>query len=133
MILDGGFEIEETRPPVASFMDAVLKYSIIHICHMTFMYTLEPPKPAKGPSPRLKTLHEVELILRKSASKDEGPLSLAEIRRRMKAKSVRHSTVRTCVNELKRLHLVTEDPGKGVMWTLYEDPEFWSQSGLVEL
>ncbi|MFQ6129114.1 MAG: hypothetical protein ACE5QW_09470 [Thermoplasmata archaeon] len=97
------------------------------------MYTLKPPEPAKGPSPRLETLHEVELILRRSASRDEGPLSLAEIMRRMKAKSIRHSTVRACVNELKRFCLVTEDPRKGVMWTLHEDPEFWSRPGLVEL
>jgi Mn-dependent DtxR family transcriptional regulator len=97
------------------------------------MYSLEPPKPAKGPSPTLNTLHEVEIILRKAAATDDGPLSLAEIARRMAAKSVRHRTVRTCVDELKRLDLVTEDPRRGVLWTLHEDPRFWERTDLKEL
>ncbi len=85
------------------------------------------------PSPRLETLHEVERIIRKAAADEEDPLSLAEIKRRMDAKSVRHSTVRACVEELKRLHLVTEDPKRGVMWTLHEDPKFWSGKRLIRL
>jgi len=95
--------------------------------------TIVPPEMAEGPSPLLRTLHEVELLLRRAAAKDEGPLSLAEIKRRMHAKSVRHAVVRACVNELTRLHLVTEDDRRGVMWTLHEDLRFWSRKGLVRL
>jgi len=94
---------------------------------------IAPPDRVGEPSPLLRTLHEVELVLRKAAARDEGPMSLAEIKRRMEAKSVRHSTVRTCVNELKRLHLVTEDPRRGVLWTLHEDPRFWARKGFVRL
>jgi len=47
-----------------------------------------PPKSLKA-NPTLKTLHEVERILRQAASKREGPLSYAEIARRMPAKAVR--------------------------------------------
>ncbi len=89
------------------------------------MTTIPLPRDVKGPSPVLRTLHEVEVLLRKAIANEEGPLSLAEIKRRMHAKSVRHSTIRACVDELKRLHLVTEDPRRGVMWTFHEDPKFW--------
>ena len=100
---------------------------------MTDMSTIAPPEPTEGPSPRLRTVHRIERILREAAARDEGPLSLAEIGRRMEAKSVRHATVRACVDELKRFHLVTEDPKRGVMWTLHEDPTFWSKKGLRSL
>ena len=91
------------------------------------------PRRGTGPSPLLRTVHEVERILRGAAARDEGPLRLAEIKRRMRAKSVRHVTVRACVEELKRFHLVTEDPRRGVLWTLHEDPEFWTRKGLAKL
>lgn len=97
------------------------------------MPTIPPPQELPGPSPVLRTFHEVESLLRAAAAADEGPISLAEIKRRMHSKGVRHATVRTCVEELKRLHLVTEDPRRGVLWTLHEDPAFWSRKGLVRL
>lgn len=109
------------------------KYVDIHFCSMAVVNMIPPPKRAAGPSPRLETVHEVESILRRAAARDEGPLRLAEIERRMRAKSVRHSTVRACVEELKRFHLVAEDRVRGVMWVLHEDPTFWGRSGLVEL
>lgn len=97
------------------------------------MSTILPAAELPGPSPVLRTLHEVESVLRTAAARDEGALSLAEIKRRMHSKSIRHATVRSCVEELKRLHLVTEDPRRGVMWTLHEDPAFWSRKDLVRL
>jgi len=97
------------------------------------MTTIPPPGEIRGPSPLLRTLHEVEVLLRKAVAEDEGALRLAEIERRMHAKSVRHATIRACVDELKRLHLVTEDPRRGVMWTLHEDPKFWVRKGLMKL
>ncbi len=106
-------------------------YVIWHICHP--MSTVLPPRELPGPSPVLRTFHEVEALLRTAAARDEGPISLAEIKRRMHSKSVRHTTVRACVEELKRLRLVTEDPRRGVLWTLHEDPAFWSRKGLVRL
>lgn len=95
--------------------------------------SIAPPGPISGPSPLLRTLHEVERILREAAVADEGPMSLAEIKRRMGAKSIRLSAVRACVEELKRFHLVTEDPLRGVLWTLHEDPAYWARKGLVKL
>ena len=106
-------------------------YVIWHFCHL--MAIILPPQELPGPSPVLRTFHEVEALLRTAAARDEGPLSLAEIKRRMHSKSVRHATVRACVEELKRLHLVTEDPRRGVLWTLHEDPAFWSGKGLVRI
>lgn len=97
------------------------------------MSTVALPQPIRGPSPLLRTLHEIERILREAAAKDEGPLSLAEIKRRTSAKSIRHATVRACVDELKRFHLVAEDPARGVLWTLHEKPEFWTRKGLRKL
>lgn len=79
-----------------------------------------------APVPRLDTLHEIEAILRAARSRGEGPLSFAEIKRRMSARSVRHATVRAVIEELKRFHLVAEG-SKGVMWVLHEDPNFWNR------
>lgn len=81
----------------------------------------------------MRTLHEIGTILREAGGNDDGPLSLAEIGHRMGARSVRHATIRACVDELKRSHLVTEGPSVGVMWTLYEDPAFWDDDGAVRL
>ena len=86
-----------------------------------------------GPSPESAAFRAVEAILRKAASNDEGALRLAEVKRRMRARSVRHSTVRECVDELKRLHAVTEDSEVGVLWTLLENPAFWNRKGLQRL
>lgn len=97
------------------------------------MGTIAPPRSNDGPSPTLDTLHEVEHILRAAQAQDEGPLSLAEIERRMDAKSVRHATLRGCIDELKRFQLVTEDPQEGVMWTLHEDPSFWADEDTLSL
>lgn len=93
------------------------------------MNVIQPPGPIRGPVPRLDTFHRVEIILRQAAADDEGPLSLAEIKRRLPSKSIRHSTVRVCVEELKRFHMVIEDPQEGVLWTLHEDPRFWQRKG----
>ena len=78
---------------------------------------LYPPAKEVQPSPRLATVHAIARILRDAASRDEGPLSLAEVGRRLPAKRVRHETVRASVDELKLLGFVTEG-SKGVMWTL---------------
>ena len=78
---------------------------------------LYPPANEADPSPRLVTVHAIARILRDAAGRDEGPLSLAEVGRRLPAKRVRHGTVRASVDELKLLGFVTEG-SKGVMWTL---------------
>lgn len=78
---------------------------------------LYPPAKEADPSPRLVTVHAVARILREAAKKDEGPVSLAEVGRRLPAKRVRHETVRASVDELKLLGFVTEG-SKGVLWTL---------------
>ena len=100
---------------------------------MTSVSPVTPPREVRGPSPLLRTVHEVETILRAAAANDEGPLRLAEIKRRLAARSVRHTTVRACIEELKRFNLVAEDARRGVMWVLHEDPAFWSKKGLLKL
>jgi hypothetical protein len=64
--------------------------------------TLEIPRPPHDANPRLSTLLEVEGILAANARDWHGPLSLAEIGRRMHAKRVRPAVVRACVQELVR-------------------------------
>lgn len=76
-----------------------------------------PPATEPSPSPRMSTVHAVAAILKEAAGRDEVPLSLAEIGRRLPAKRVRHETLRACVDELQLLGFVTEG-SKGVMWTL---------------
>ena len=75
----------------------------------------------------------MERILRKAHEDDEGPLTLAEVTRRLPAKSVRHSTVRVCIEELKRFHLIAEDPKRGVMWTYFEEPLSWRRKRWIRL
>lgn len=76
-----------------------------------------PPRHEPSPSPRLSTVHAVAHVLKDAAAADEGPLSLAEVGRRLPAKRVRHATLRACVDELKLLGFATEG-ANGVMWTL---------------
>jgi hypothetical protein len=97
------------------------------------MSSIPRPEAGDGPSPTLPTLHEVEEILRRARARDEAPLSLAEIERRMEAKQVRHATLRACVDGFVRLGFATEDPGEGVMWTLHEGPDLWGLEDAVEL
>lgn len=84
--------------------------------------SIAPPPETKNRGPTLSTMHEIERILREA----EEPLSLNEIKRRMSAKAVRHSTVREVINEFKRLGFVAEG-SKGVVWSLNLSPEFWSK------
>jgi len=83
--------------------------------------------------PSLRTLHKVERILRTAQANDEGPLLLEDIYRRLGTKGVGRASVRTCVDELKRLNFVAEDRKRGVMWVLYEDPEFWARKRWMKL
>lgn len=77
----------------------------------------EMPPRIRGPAPTLTTINEIEVIIRKATEKAETPISLAEIKRRMKAKAVRHSTVKAAVEHLKRMACVAEDPkGRGYEW-----------------
>ena len=84
---------------------------------------LEVPKNVEGNGPTMATLVEVGQIL--ETARREPPLSLAELARRMKAKRVRHSTVRAAVNFLPRLGFVTVGSG-GVQWTYTRDERFWA-------
>ncbi len=49
-----------------------------------------------------------------------------EIKRRMKAKAIRHKTVRQTIEEFKRLGFVVEG-SKGVLWTLNLSPALWKK------
>lgn len=79
------------------------------------MLLQEPPKTLKA-NPTLRTMHEVESILRKAA-KDQELLSYAEIARRMRAKAVRFDVVKTAVLELARLKLVAVG-SDGIHWAV---------------
>ncbi len=81
------------------------------------------PPPLEGRGPTLSTMHEVERILRGA----DHALSLNEIKRRMSAKAPPHHTVRTVVDEFKRLGLVAEG-SKGVLWTLATDERTWEKA-----
>lgn len=83
-----------------------------------------PPRRVEGHAPTLRTVYEVERILRKAQS--EGPISLEEIKRRMSAKRVRHETVRHAVEHYKRLGLAVEG-GTGILWTYHPDEAFWRE------
>lgn len=85
--------------------------------------TLAEPPPMEGRGPTLSTLHEIERILRAA----DQALSLNEIKRRMSAKAVPHHTVRTVVDEYKRLGLAAEGE-KGVLWTLTTSQGAWEKS-----
>lgn len=80
------------------------------------------PSSVKGAGPRLATLMEVGRIL--EDAQDEAPLSLAEIGRRMRAKRVRHETLRASVDFLAQIGLVTKG-SQGAQWTHAADETFW--------
>lgn len=86
------------------------------------MPLLQLPRTVVGNGPTLATLVEVGQVLERA--KHEPPLSLAEIGRRMRAKRVRHATVRASVDFLARLGFVTRG-SKGVQWTYNRDRAFW--------
>jgi hypothetical protein len=70
--------------------------------HIRGVQGLKVPQPPEDANPRLSTLLEVEAILVRNLKDWEGPLSFAEIGRRMSAKKVRPAVVRACVQELVR-------------------------------
>lgn len=84
---------------------------------------LAEPPPIEGRGPTLSTMHEIERILRAA----DAAISLNEIKRRMSAKAVPHHTVRTVVDEFKRLGLVAEG-SKGVVWSLATSREAWDRA-----
>lgn len=90
--------------------------------------TIDLPPETEGRGPTLSTMHEIEQILREA----DSPLSLNEIKRRMSAKAVRHSTVRQVVDEFERLGFVAEG-SKGVIWSLNLSPEAWSKGRAEKL
>ena len=80
------------------------------------MLIQEPPRTLKA-NPTLRTLHQVERIVRAAAVRREPPLSYAEIARRMPAKAVRFDVVKAAVLELARYDLVAVG-SDGVIWAV---------------
>lgn len=70
--------------------------------HIWGVLKLKVPQPPQDANPRLSTLLEVEAILIQNLKDWEGPLSYAEIGRRMSARKVRPAVIRACVRELVR-------------------------------
>lgn len=79
-----------------------------------------------GPTPNLATLHRVERVLRDAAEAAEPPLSFAEIERRLPVKKIRRSTIKACIQELARFHLVVQGT-EGVMWVLTRSDKVWKR------
>ncbi|MGQ0535280.1 MAG: hypothetical protein ACT4PT_04330 [Methanobacteriota archaeon] len=84
--------------------------------------SLPRPVAIEGRGPTLQTMHEIENILRDA----DGPLSLNEIKRRMRARAVRHAVVRSTVDEFVRLGLAAEGE-KGVFWSLNTSVKAWDR------
>ena len=80
------------------------------------------PESVEGNGPTMATIVEIGRIVERA--RREPPISLAEIGRRMRAKRVRHSTIRACVDFLENLGFVTVG-SKGVEWTHSRDRRFW--------
>jgi hypothetical protein len=76
----------------------------------------ELPPRIVGPAPTLTTVHEIEVIIRRATHDGETPISLAEIKRRMKAKAVRHSTVKAAVDHLQRMGCVWRTADGSAEW-----------------
>lgn len=74
----------------------------------------------------MRTLREVEAIIRKASEDERLPLSVAEIGRRMRVKRTRPAVIWAAVNELARHGLVAVG-GKGVTWAVVSR-EVWDRS-----
>lgn len=119
-----------------------MAFWMIRICHMTESRDDVVPMPPTtaaalrrvargGPVPNMKAYWRVEAIVREAQARGEDPISFEEIKRRMGAKSVRHSTVRACVAEMERQGNAVVVPD-GVLWcpmsveaVLYESKRKW--------
>lgn len=87
---------------------------------------VQEPRRANGPSPTLATVHRIESVLRKAARRGEGPLSYAEIERRLPVKKIRRDTLKAALHELARFHLVAQG-SKGVMWVQATSDAVWNR------
>lgn len=74
----------------------------------------EPPQQVRA-NPTLRMKNEIEAILRQAHAAREGPLSYAEIERRMKAARVDFYAIKACVEDLCRTHIAYVG-SKGVMF-----------------
>ena len=69
--------------------------------------------------PTLRTLHELETLLRSS----EMPMTANHIRKRL-PRTVAPRALRDAIDHYRRLGFMSEG-SKGVMWTLNTDRGFW--------
>lgn len=78
------------------------------------------PRPARidGRGPTLAKINEIETILRSA----EGPISVNEIIRRMKAKEVDRKSVNLAIAHLARFGVVVTG-SKGVLWVPPASPQ----------
>ncbi len=76
---------------------------------------MEPPT-MRRPVPGADLLLEVEAIIREATWAGETPMSLAEVKRRMRQKSPKHQQVRDLVNLLVYLGRISETE-QGVEYT----------------
>lgn len=91
---------------------------------------LNPPV-LRRPVPGTDLLLEVERIIRDATWAGETPMSLAEVKRRMRQKSPKHQQVRDLIDVLAYLGRITETP-RGVEYT-YMSPKASEDLGHVAL
>jgi len=91
---------------------------------------LKPPV-LRRPVPGTDLLLEVEQIIRKATWKGDTPISLAEVKRRMRQKSPKHQQVRDIIDVLAYMGRITETPD-GVEYT-YMSPQASEELGHVAL
>lgn len=116
--VDGGAGRTRTRPP--SDRPRPVRIGTNMGTHILVDVLIERPKPIKGHAPTLTTMHRIEVVLREAADAHEGPLSFAEIARRLPAAKVRPETVRVVAAEFRRLGLATWG-STGAFWTAVPD------------
>src|SRR2546427_7040884 len=91
-----------------------------HTCERLKQTPLPPFVYREGPT--LRTLHELETILRSS----ETPKTVSHIMKRL-PRMIAATALREAIDHYRRLGFVSEG-SKGVMWTLNTDREFWESA-----
>lgn len=86
--------------------------------HVRVVLIERPPQQLKA-NPTLETVHAVERVLRDAHQAKQGPLSYAEIERRLPAKRVRFETIQAAVLELARHRLVVVG-SDGISWIVQD-------------
>ncbi|MES2154142.1 MAG: hypothetical protein V4510_03315 [bacterium] len=81
---------------------------------------MQPPPRRLKANPTLRTLHEIERVLRAAARNDEPPLSLRDIRLRLRVTTHSPNVITAAIDEFVRRGVATVGP-RGVQWLTVPD------------